>query len=990
MEAEDTQKITSSSTDSALKTTPDPNNVADTSSNTQLDEEALFRRLSLSSHQALNRADEIQKALGQDKVHMEHLIAGLLQKQGGPTEELLGKAHVDLKTLSEIAETPFPPASSLSPSAPTALPPMSDHVRRALIAARDVADLYKSSSVRSRHLLYGALSITNCHVIQALLARGIRKEDIDLTETPSSSGHRIAGFDSDMPGGKDLLGIEKEVEALCAVLAAKDVEPPLSLGLFGDWGSGKSFFMRMMEMRIEELVKVAQHAKGKTAYCSNIVQLKFNAWHYIETDLWASLASEIIDGLARALVRKDDPDSQYAHARLLDNTARSKDELAKAKQEKAEADAILRESEQNLSKLEQDEEEIEAKLTPQALLEGTLRVAIQQPEVREAVQDAIKEKKDQLDAIMGGDGAKGSNYPTPDAMKNEVKNQLLELRGIQRQVRVLAIAIRNPKGRRTRLLLTFAVVFVIFVMMLVSALFGTYLIGVLGSLISLLAGVILALKPFVSGVKQALGLIEQTQQESQRIIREKVQQEREKLQQELTKAQDRVKLAQESLEKANVTAIGFEQQIENMQADRQLSNFIKQRHESKDYTRHLGVIARAREDFEKLSILLAKEREEAEKGVAAVQEKRLLPPIDRIILYIDDLDRCPESKVVDMLQAVHLLLAFPLFIVVVGVDSLWLLHSIKRHSQAFQNESDGVSEEERTHWQSTPLNYLEKIFQIPFTLRTMQESGFGRLIDSLSGQQNKAAFNEASSTQLAEISKEIQGNRVEDDKEQASHTENEPSNLPATLPEEGEQSSTPTLSLSTPPSEVTPSHVDIPPGTDIDANPGYLVIEEQQRAFMKHLFRFISSPRAAKRFVNVYRLLRASVSAHQLPAFIGDDNWGEYRAVLLLLAILVGYPTEATEIFRDLLEREHPETWWQFIDSFKERTAPPSPSAIDSVARNNGNGGETERWQELMEKLTTLRRLNLVPEIQPCAVFVDYAPQVARYSFQSGRVLIGQ
>jgi hypothetical protein len=43
-----------------------------------------------------------------------------------------------------------------------------------------------------------------------------------------------------------------------------------------------------------------------------------------------------------------------------------------------------------------------------------------------------------------------------------------------------------------------------------------------------------------------------------------------------------------------------------------------------------------------------------------------------------------------------------------------------------------------------------------------------------------------------------------------------------------------------------------------------------------------------------------------------------------------------------------------------------------------------------MEKLTSIRLLNLVPEIQPCAVFVDYAPQVARYSFQSGRVLIGQ
>ncbi len=50
----------------------------------------------------------------------------------------------------------------------------------------------------------------------------------------------------------------------------------------------------------------------------------------------------------------------------------------------------------------------------------------------------------------------------------------------------------------------------------------------------------------------------------------------------------------------------------------------------------------------------------------AMQEDARLPRIDRIVLYIDDLDRCPEVKVVEVLQAVHLLLAYPLFVVVVG------------------------------------------------------------------------------------------------------------------------------------------------------------------------------------------------------------------------------------------------------------------------------------------------------------------------------------
>jgi KAP family P-loop domain len=94
------------------------------------------------------------------------------------------------------------------------------------------------------------------------------------------------------------------------------------------------------------------------------------------------------------------------------------------------------------------------------------------------------------------------------------------------------------------------------------------------------------------------------------------------------------------------------------------------------------------------------------------------PTIERIILYIDDLDRCPEDKVVDVLLAIHLLLAFRLFVVVVGVDSRWLLHSLRLNSDVFEENANAL-QTDRAHWQSTPLNYLEKIFQIPFALQPM-------------------------------------------------------------------------------------------------------------------------------------------------------------------------------------------------------------------------------------------------------------------------------
>jgi len=49
-------------------------------------------------------------------------------------------------------------------------------------------------------------------------------------------------------------------------------------------------------------------------------------------------------------------------------------------------------------------------------------------------------------------------------------------------------------------------------------------------------------------------------------------------------------------------------------------------------------------------------------------------PFKRIVLYIDDGDRCPPDKVVEVLQAVHMLLAFRLF---VAVDVRWVATSLE-------------------------------------------------------------------------------------------------------------------------------------------------------------------------------------------------------------------------------------------------------------------------------------------------------------------------
>ncbi|HET9131125.1 MAG TPA: P-loop NTPase fold protein, partial [Terriglobia bacterium] len=65
--------------------------------------------------------------------------------------------------------------------------------------------------------------------------------------------HRLPTYAADSAVGPDLIGIKTEVEAMASLVSAWSVEPPLSIGLFGEWGSGKSFFMQKMKERVKQI-----------------------------------------------------------------------------------------------------------------------------------------------------------------------------------------------------------------------------------------------------------------------------------------------------------------------------------------------------------------------------------------------------------------------------------------------------------------------------------------------------------------------------------------------------------------------------------------------------------------------------------------------------------------------------------------------------------------------------------------------------------------
>ena len=85
----------------------------------------------------------------------------------------------------------------------------------------------------------------------------------------------------------------------------------------------------------------------------------------------------------------------------------------------------------------------------------------------------------------------------------------------------------------------------------------------------------------------------------------------------------------------------------------------------------------------------------------------------------------------------HLLLAYPLFAVVVGVDQRCLKQSLRIRFQGLLTpmEKHEVSEPsvlvDRDEPTATPLDYLEKIFHIPFHLPPMTPDGFADLVKDL-------------------------------------------------------------------------------------------------------------------------------------------------------------------------------------------------------------------------------------------------------------------
>jgi hypothetical protein len=763
---------------------------------------------------------------------------------------------------------------------------------------------------------------------------------------PAALVPRLLPFSADTMGGEDLIGIERDVIALATLIAARQVTPPLSIGLFGAWGSGKTFFMRKLQAAVSALAKTARESAQRQCehpFYKRIVQIEFNAWHYVEGNLWASLVEHIFANL-KVGGQDDDTVTEKLQKKLLEELqfrqqskeeATQKEQAARNEVTRAQADVRRAEAERDRKR-----EEL-TRLTTKSIL-----VQFPFTDLRERLTPVLA----MLGLGSAGDAATDLSY------------SLHQAESVLREGGSVLGPLLHAKDRGMRWVTLGAA-------LLLPPLVASAVVALghwdgLSRVASLFTGLAAGLgvtarwvNKQTAWVKKHLDTVRKVQRDYDTKLKEALAENERSIAdaaQQLETANAAHSAAQKRQEAASKAHEEALQELKAATSVRLLASFIQDRASSADYRKHLGLLAVVRDDFERLSGLIEDEnwklapvvdgeapRKKLEKfATLSAEEREIDSRINRIVLFIDDLDRCPPRKVVEVLEAVHLLLAFPLFVVVVGVDARWITRSLQsRYGELLHADGGTQDAGEELIGRATANDYLEKIFQIPFWIESMDEADCRRMVSGLL------------KGSIAVTSAPGDDQPLDDKTTSISDTGNDA------------ESAQPPETTAGPPS--TPN----PPVPNIES----LMILPDELEAMNQLASLLGrSPRALKRFVNVYRLVKAGLSAVEYQAFIRPG--GGARSVLFLLAVDSGTPSVAPTVFRAALDAgRHPgraKGGVTILRSALKAYAPNGPDASIGMAER----AHLEAW------LADDRAAAFVGDPGRLAY---WAARVARYSFGS-------
>jgi ribosomal 50S subunit-associated protein YjgA (DUF615 family) len=594
----------------------------------------------------------------------------------------------------------------------------------------------------------------------------------------------------------DALGLDGDTKALAELICLKDPGPPLAIGLFGDWGAGKSTFMKMIDHHTQAVTALERQAfkdnpEGEQVFVQNVVQVHFNAWHYSDANLWASIAANIFRKLNQVVKGKDKVEGIDPNA--LKGTL---SKIAALNEQIAASQAALDAAREERSRLEGERDAaLKALANAQADLDEGLARALSttaRDALRRAGLDSVITTGDQLIALSEDSRALAGRWPL-----------------------LRAHALAHPIRSAGWLLASMAVLGVgLWAAPMVAGQAPSAGLAVLGAASGVIARAAAAMSDLNGRLGPVLDAAAAAKADAAKRAREALA--------ALIMAQTEAAELKDALTALHEEEARLQRIVDGGDPGAALEDFLATRAGEEGYGALLGIVSRLHEDFETLSTLL--EQAETKRETAGKPPHNL----QRIVLYIDDLDRCPDKTVVKVLEAVHLLLALPLFAVVVGVDSRWLEGALEREYDNQLGEG-GVA---------SASDYLEKIFQLPYWLPRLD-----------TGEGKKTSFSRLVDTLVPELDPETGEDEVE--------RGGDP--VPNGSPKQGDEARTDDA----PPPE--------PAGGEIVwVEPERSAVEEreaireqvsltiEERACIKALAPLIGkSPRAVKRFMNSYRFLKA-------------------------------------------------------------------------------------------------------------------------------------
>ena len=905
-------------------------------------------------------------------------LRDLLGSQGVTSQKIGGRRsrNVDENMLSSVFQAPSNElAASMS-------------ARRAIEEAQTVAfTLSAGAPVDVRHLVaaypilrdwhdddFNELSIDRlswCRALGEHMAATFPAERWFWREyADRASPVPLTSFSADVYTEKDLLGIDRSVEALALLMASTRTDTPLSIGVFGPWGSGKSFFMRHLRRRIWDLAEREQRrvadwiekrkqgtatADDAPLYYGQVAQVEFNAWHYNEGNLVASLVDHLFRNL-RVLPDKKDKELEERRTAVLLQIAGAEGQVKDATKAIEERQQQVKDAKAQVQRAESDAASARRQIDEKSReLDACASDAEQ---ARTQIDEAIK-------ALAADAAAPDANAIIAVALQPLTDSPAVA--AIRDTVDRIAREAVDWRQFASQLVSTRGLVVVALLLAVpVVAWFTNQLSAQWAALSGLGATAFAGVGRAVTYLRERRQLFEaklaelRRAEEAQRATHEKALRDEaaridEQWQRKLaalrtTLEEQRKALAtRESALAAAVSALAeqtkeldrrmqertsaeamlrdAEAQLKRLSSALLLDEFIKDRSATDEYRKQLGFLALVRRDFERLSDLIS-----AANAEWCDPKKDAAPPLlNRIVLYIDDLDRCKVETVLSVLEAVHLLLAFPLFVCVVAVDPRWIeeclrqkhqeLFAVPKPDAAVTNGSVAAVENVRV----TVGDYLEKIFQIPIWTRAIDQRQRATLVKSLLG-----------STAAPEPKGTARGDAAAQD--------------PPPPPKLGERQPVGAME--------TDGFIEAVNKAQEHRDP--LRITSGEAQFVDRVAPLLSDkPRALKRFVNTYRLLKASLPDINRRTFVTDDQSSPHKICISQLAFFTGRPRLA-------------------------------PALVQQLAKAQDAQGETvNRW---LESLPTDSRapladaVNLVPEAgeMRLSAFCEWLPETAKYLFHRG------